>query len=249
MAASVRLRLQPSVLAGSTAGSQHRRLLRTAAQAPSTAGCSAQLRAARGLHPSTQAHPHACAAGGTELHFQRLPGVVATCVGYTQGKRSEPTYKEVCSGRTGHTEAVLVLFKPSEVSFTTLCEKLMSTIDPTLLNQVGQARALALALARALALALALARTRTRTLAKSRETRGARVGARLDGASRPCPRRAGDHHHAVSHLSLELLPRPHAARHLQLVHGRLSSGRPGVLLRTEQGRVNNRLPRIRQLYP
>ena len=105
------------------------------------------------------------AAGGTELHFQRLPGVVATCVGYTQGKRSEPTYKEVCSGRTGHTEAVLVLFKPSEVSFTTLCEKLMSTIDPTLLNQVGQARALALALARARALALALALALARALA------------------------------------------------------------------------------------
>ena len=63
----------------------------------------------------------------------------------------------MCSGRTGHTEAVLVLFKPSEVSFTALCEKLMSTIDPTLLNQVGQARARALALALALALARALA--------------------------------------------------------------------------------------------
>lgn len=80
---------------------------------------------------------------GTELHFQRLPGVVATCVGYTQGKPSgyggvQPTYKEVCSGRTAHTEAVLVLFKPSEVSFAALCEKLMSTIDPTLLNQVGR---------------------------------------------------------------------------------------------------------------
>ena len=82
---------------------------------------------------------------------------------------------------------------------------------------------------------LTLTLTRTRTLTKSRETRGARVGARLDGASRPRPRRARDHHHAVSHLSLELLPRPHAARHLQLVHGRLSSGGPGVLLRTEQG--------------
>ena len=82
---------------------------------------------------------------------------------------------------------------------------------------------------------LTLTRARARTLTKSREIRGARVGARLDCASRPRSRRAGDHHHAVSHLSLELLPRPHAARHLQLVHGRLSSGGPGVLLRTEQG--------------
>ena len=93
-------------------------------------------------HPNTEAAPHARTAGGTELHFQRLPGVIATCVGYTQGKPIgyggvQPTYKEVCSGRTGHTEAVLVIFKPSEVSFATLCEKLMSTIDPTLLNQVG----------------------------------------------------------------------------------------------------------------
>ena len=41
---------------------------------------------------------------GTELHFQRLPGVVATCVGYTQGRTEKPSYKEVCGGTTGHTE-------------------------------------------------------------------------------------------------------------------------------------------------
>ena len=112
------------------------------------------------IAPSSQLrllHTHVRTAGGTELHFQRLPGVVATCVGYTQGKPIgyggvQPTYKEVCSGRTGHTEAVLVVFKPSEVSFATLCEKLMSTIDPTLLNQVGLTPTLPLALAPTLTL-------------------------------------------------------------------------------------------------
>ena len=63
---------------------------------------------------------------------------MATCVGYTQGGGEQPTYKDVCSGRSGHTEAVLVLFRPAEVSFASLCAKLMETIDPTLLNQVGR---------------------------------------------------------------------------------------------------------------
>lgn len=74
---------------------------------------------------------------GTELHFQRFPGVITTCVGYTQGKDDRPTYKEVTTGRSGHTESVMVLYDPSECSYVALCEKLLSTINPTLLNQVG----------------------------------------------------------------------------------------------------------------
>jgi len=77
---------------------------------------------------------------GTELHFQRIPGVVATCVGYTQGGVPAPTYEQVCSGTTGHTEALQLLFDPSECSYESLCAKLLSTVDPTARNRVGNDR-------------------------------------------------------------------------------------------------------------
>lgn len=90
---------------------------------------------------STDGYAIATFAGGcfwgTELHFQRVPGVIATCVGYTQGKSELPTYNQVCSGRSGHTEACQILYDPSEVSFGALCDKLLQTIDPTLRDQVG----------------------------------------------------------------------------------------------------------------
>eukprot|EP00927_Polykrikos_kofoidii_P076602 TRINITY_DN73667_c0_g1_i1.p1 TRINITY_DN73667_c0_g1~~TRINITY_DN73667_c0_g1_i1.p1 ORF type:complete len:466 (+),score=77.56 TRINITY_DN73667_c0_g1_i1:152-1399(+) len=57
---------------------------------------------------------------GVELAFQRVPGVVATSVGYTQGQTERPTYEEVCSARTGHTEAVHVTFDPQKVTFDEL---------------------------------------------------------------------------------------------------------------------------------
>ena len=53
---------------------------------------------------------------GTELHYQRIPGVVATCVGYTQGRVERPTYGEICTGRTGHTEACQLIYDPKRVS-------------------------------------------------------------------------------------------------------------------------------------
>jgi len=74
---------------------------------------------------------------GTELHFQRMPGVVATCVGYTQGRTQKPSYGEVCGGTTGHTEAIQMLYDPAEVSYGELCDKLLSTFDSTALNRVG----------------------------------------------------------------------------------------------------------------
>ncbi|KAL6060886.1 Peptide methionine sulfoxide reductase A4, chloroplastic [Balamuthia mandrillaris] len=49
-----------------------------------------------------------------ELVFQRLPGVLSTQVGYTQGHKANPTYQEVCSGQTGHAEAVLLEYDPEE---------------------------------------------------------------------------------------------------------------------------------------
>lgn len=77
---------------------------------------------------------------GTELHFQRIPGVVATCVGYTQGRIAQPTYEQVCSGTTGHAEAVQLLYDPTVCSYERLLTKLFQTIDPTLLNRVGNDR-------------------------------------------------------------------------------------------------------------
>jgi len=77
---------------------------------------------------------------GTELHYQRLPGVVRTCVGYTQGDVEKPTYSEVCTGGTKHTEAIFLCFDPAVCSYEALCEKLLSTVDPTALNRVGNDR-------------------------------------------------------------------------------------------------------------
>ena len=77
---------------------------------------------------------------GTELHFQRMPGVIATCVGYTQGEVETPTYQQVCSGSTGHTEGIQLIYDPSLCSYEELCGKLLSTVDPTALNRVGNDR-------------------------------------------------------------------------------------------------------------
>jgi len=74
---------------------------------------------------------------GTELHFQRIPGVIATCVGYTQGRTEKPSYGQVCSGTTGHTEGIQLLYDPEVVSYDALCDKLLSTVDSTALNRVG----------------------------------------------------------------------------------------------------------------
>lgn len=74
---------------------------------------------------------------GTELHFQRIPGVVSTCVGYTQGATAKPNYAECCSGATGHTEGLMLTFDPEVVTYDALCDKLLSTVDSTALNRVG----------------------------------------------------------------------------------------------------------------
>ncbi|CRK60789.1 Peptide methionine sulfoxide reductase MsrA [Alloactinosynnema sp. L-07] len=68
---------------------------------------------------------------GAERTFWRLPGVYSTAVGYTAGYTPNPTYEEVCSGRTGHTEAVLVAYDPAVAGFEALLKVFWEGHDPT----------------------------------------------------------------------------------------------------------------------
>jgi len=77
---------------------------------------------------------------GVQLAFQRVPGVASTMVGYTAGNTQHPTYNDVCSGRTGHTEAVQMLFNPAVVSYKELLKVLFDRMDPTTLNRQGNDR-------------------------------------------------------------------------------------------------------------
>ncbi len=68
---------------------------------------------------------------GAERLFWRLDGVWVTAVGYQGGHTANPTYEEVCSGRTGHAEAVMVVFEPSKISFEKLLQTFWEEHDPT----------------------------------------------------------------------------------------------------------------------
>ncbi len=68
---------------------------------------------------------------GAEKHFWEQPGVWVTAVGYAGGYTPNPTYEEVCSGRTGHTEAVLVVFDPGVTSYEALLSAFWENHDPT----------------------------------------------------------------------------------------------------------------------
>ena len=68
---------------------------------------------------------------GAERKFWSLPGVVTTAVGYSGGHTPNPTYREVCSGETGHTEAVLVVYDPALVAFDALLQLFWESHDPT----------------------------------------------------------------------------------------------------------------------
>jgi len=63
--------------------------------------------------------------------FDKIPGVVATISGYTGGKTANPTYEDVSSGRTGHAEAVAVVYDPKKVSYEKLLEVFWVNVDPT----------------------------------------------------------------------------------------------------------------------
>jgi peptide-methionine (S)-S-oxide reductase len=68
---------------------------------------------------------------GAEKAFWELDGVFTTAVGYAGGHTPNPTYEEVCSGRTGHTEAVLVVFDPARISYDMLLKHFWEAHDPT----------------------------------------------------------------------------------------------------------------------
>ncbi|MDF2233569.1 peptide-methionine (S)-S-oxide reductase MsrA [Albimonas sp. CAU 1670] len=68
---------------------------------------------------------------GVERKFWSLPGVWTTAVGYVAGVTPNPTYREVCTGRTGHTEAVLVVYDPAKISYDELLRTFWEGHDPT----------------------------------------------------------------------------------------------------------------------
>ena len=72
-----------------------------------------------------------------EAVFQRVKGVKSVTSGYMGGKMKNPTYREVCSGLTGHAEVCQLSYDPKEVSVATLLEIFWQTHDPTTLNRQG----------------------------------------------------------------------------------------------------------------
>ncbi len=74
---------------------------------------------------------------GVEAAFRQIEGVTATRVGYTGGDFKNPTYKDVCSGTTGHAEAVEVEYDPSKVTYEELLKVFWENHDPTTLNRQG----------------------------------------------------------------------------------------------------------------
>lgn len=91
--------------------------------------------------PLTATYDTATLANGcfwcTEAIFQQLKGVQKVTSGYSGGQVVNPTYKEVCTGTTGHAECIQIVFDPSQISFDELLEVFWQTHDPTTLNRQG----------------------------------------------------------------------------------------------------------------
>nr|MBN2276580.1 peptide-methionine (S)-S-oxide reductase MsrA [candidate division Zixibacteria bacterium] len=74
---------------------------------------------------------------GVEANFRQIKGVISTSVGYTGGHTENPDYKDVCTGQTGHAEAVEVIFDPARVSYEQLLDVFWENHDPTTPNRQG----------------------------------------------------------------------------------------------------------------
>ena len=74
---------------------------------------------------------------GVESAFRQLEGVIDAAVGYSGGHTSDPSYREVCSGQTGHAEVVEVTFDPEKICFETLLDSFWKMHDPTTRNRQG----------------------------------------------------------------------------------------------------------------
>jgi peptide-methionine (S)-S-oxide reductase len=74
---------------------------------------------------------------GVEAAYRQIPGVLSTAVGYLGGTLENPTYHDVCSGRTGHAEVVQVTYDPSRVTYDDLLTVFWENHDPTTLNRQG----------------------------------------------------------------------------------------------------------------
>lgn len=74
---------------------------------------------------------------GVEEVYRRLPGVISTTAGYAGGNYENPTYRDVCSGKTGHAEVVEVEYDPAQVSYEQLLDVFWNNHNPTTLNRQG----------------------------------------------------------------------------------------------------------------